>query len=399
MKRTSILWVTVAAAALSGCGQKAPEVVKAKAPEPISVATALAKQETVERTLMATGSLSPDETTTVSAEVQGRVAKLYFDFGQPVKKGQVMAEIDTHELSLQLERMRALLAQTMARVGMDPNKPEAVPETTPMIRQAWAQMEDARSKFENAQRLVKSGDISQERFNEMEKAFLARKAGFEAMQDDYRTQLAGVRSMQADVKLAEKRLRDAVVKAPFDGEVSVKHVSPGQYIKENVPIYTLVKVLPLRLRVEVPEVAVGQVKMGTTLKFTTESVPGVEFKAVVRELNPSLDSRSRTLSAEARLVGSDARLKPGAFVQVTLVTQAAQPVVTVPKAAVYTVAGLNKVFTIENGKAVEHKIPEIVGSNGTVHLPDGLIPAGAVVAMSKLSQLTDGVPVKAGGQS
>jgi RND family efflux transporter MFP subunit len=286
----------------------------------------------------------------------------------------------------------------MARIGMDPGS-DRIPDSTPMTRQAKAQMEDAKSKYDSAERLVKTGDVSQERFNELDKLYRARAAAFEATQDDLRTQLAVVRSLQAEVKLAEKRLRDAKVVAPFDGIVQQKHVSPGQYIKENVPIYTLVKASPLRLRVDVPESAVSEVRNGTTLRFTTEAVPGAEFQAVVRELNPALDARSRTLTAEARLVSGDARLKPGSFVQVRLVTSAKAPVVAVPRAAIYSVAGLNKFFTIQDGRAKEHKVGEILGSNGWVELPEGAIPAGAVVAVSNVPLLTDGAPVRAAGQS
>ncbi len=383
------LWVT-------GCGSKKENTASAasKAPDPIAVETATAEARSVEKSIMVTGSLQPDETTTVSAEVPGRVSELAADFGQPVKKGQVIAKLDTQELVLQLERTKATLAQAMARIGMD-GRSDKEPDSTPLSRQAKAQMEDAKSKYDNAAKLVKTGDVSAERFNELEKGYRARQAAWEATQDELRTQLAMIRSLQADVKLAEKRLRDASVVAPFDGIVQVKHVSPGQYIKENVPIYTLVKAWPLRLRVDIPESAVSDVRTGTTLAFTTEAVPGATFQAVVRELNPSLENRSRTLTAEARLAANDARLKPGSFVQVRLITDKAFPVVAVPRASVYTVAGLNKFFTIENGKAVEHKIPEILASNGWVEMPEGVVQAGATVAVSNVPLLTNGTAVTA----
>lgn len=392
----AVLFISVFLAA--GCGKKDPLAAKATtAPDPISVKTATAVAQTVERAIMATGSLQPDESTTVSSEVPGRIAKLNFDFGQTVKKGQVLAELDTQELALQVERARGAMAQAMARLGMDPSKDE-IPDSTPQMRQAMAQMEDAKSKYDNAAKLVKTGDISTERFTELEKAYRARWAALEATQDELRTQLAAIRSLRADVKLAEKRLRDATVVAPFDGIVQTKHVSPGQYIKENVAIYTVVKSTPLRLRAEIPESAVSEVRVGTTLQFTTEAVPDATFKAVVRELNPALDNRSRTLTAEARLVNGDARLKPGSFVQVRLVTNKAFPVIAVPKEAVYTVAGLNKCFSVENGKAVEHKIPQILGSNGMVEMPEGTVAAGAQVAVSNLAMLTNGAPVRTAAQ-
>lgn len=399
MRSRLILALAGTAAFLAGCGGKQPAPASAAAkPEPIEVRTAVAEARTVERAIMVTGSLQADEVTTATSEVAGRVARLQVDFGQPVRKGQVIAELDTTELALQLERVRASLAQAMARIGMEPGQ-ERIPESTPMTRQAKAQMEDAKSKFENAEKLVKTGDVSQERFNELDKLYRARVAAYEAAQDDFRTQLAAVRSLQAEVKLAEKRLQDATIVAPFDGIVQQKHVSPGQYIKENVPVYTLVKAWPLRLRVDIPESAVSEVRIGTTLRFTTEAVPGAEFQAVVRELNPALDARSRTLTAEARLTANDSRLRPGSFVQVRLVTEAKAPVVAVPRAALYSVAGLNKFFTIQDGRAKEHKVGEILGSNGWVELPDGTIPAGAVVAVSNIPLLTDGAPVRAGGRS
>lgn len=389
----SLIWA-------AGCSKKS-ETVKAaaKEPEPVVVKTALAEARTVVRSIMVTGSLLPDESTTVSSEVPGRVAKIHVDFGQPVRRGQVVAEIDTTELQLQLDRVKGSLAQALARVGAEPNQQDALPDSTPMMRQAQAQLEDAKSKYDNAARLVKTGDVSQERFTELQKAYLARQAAFEMSRDDMRTQFAVIQSLRAEVKLAEKRVRDAKVVAPFDGAVAEKHVSPGQYIKENVPILTVVKTSPMRLRVEVPESAVSQVKVGTTLSFTTEAAPGTEFRAVVRELNPSLDSRARSLTAEARLLSSDGVLKPGSFVQVKLVIDPNYPVVAVPRSAVYTIAGLNKFFSIEAGKAKEHRIPEILGANGWVEMPAGTIPAGTVVATSNVPLLTDGAPVSPGGRS
>ncbi|GIU77775.1 MAG: hypothetical protein KatS3mg005_1013 [Bryobacteraceae bacterium] len=386
--------LTAAALALGGCGGHKETTANAasRPAAPVAVRTAVAQERTVERAIMVTGSLLPDDSTTVSCEVPGRVAKLHFDFGQAVRKGQVMAELDRQELTLQLERARAALEQAMARVGMD-RETMKEPESTPMIRQARAQMEDALSKYENAKKLVKTGDIAQERFNEIEKAYLARKAAYEATLDDLRTQLALIRSLRAEVALAEKRLRDATVIAPMDGVVQTRHVAEGQYVRDNAPIYTLVKPWPLRLRVEIPEPAVGLARVGSTLVFTTSAAPGADFRATIRTLNPSLDPRARTLTAEARIESRDERLKPGSFVQVRLVTDPAFRVVSIPRAAVYTVAGLNKFFSIQNGKAVEHRIPEILGSNGQVEIPPGIIEAGTVVAVSSVPLLSDGAAV------
>ena len=307
----------------------------------------------------------------------------------------MVAELDKQELNLQVERAKASLAQALARLGLEPGQEGARPDSTPQIRQAQAQLEDAKSKYENASRLVKTGDISQERFTEIQKQYQSRLAAYEAAGDDSRTVMAQVSGLRAEVKLAEKRLSDATIRAPFDGSVSQKLVSPGQYLRENTPVLTIVKSSPVRLRLEIPEAAVGSVKTGTTLTFTTDAAPVATFNAVVRELNPSLDPKSRTLTAEARLDRPDPRLRPGMFVQVQLVMTKGYEAILVPKQAVYTVAGLTKVFVIKDCKAVEQRIAPGAEYEGWMEVPRDAVNAGDQVAISNLAQLVQGAPVRA----
>lgn len=392
-----IAGIATLALVLTNCSKdetKAQAASSAKLAEPLSVKTAVVETRQIDKAISVTGSLIPDETVTSSFEVAGRLAAIYVDFGQNVRKGQVLAELDKQELTLQVERSRAAMLQALARVGLDATQENVAPESTPAIRQAVAQMEDARSKYESAVKLVQTGDISKERATELEKSFRARQAAVEATRDDLRTQWANVAALRADVKLAQKRLGDTVVRAPFDGAVSQKNASVGQYMKENTAILTLVKTNPLRLRVEIPETAASIVRMGATLKFTTEAAAGEEFRAVVRELNPSLDPKSRSLTVEARLLQNDPRLRPGMFVQVQLVLSRNIEVVVVPAQAVYTMAGLTKVFVIREGKVIEHKVTPGQQINGWIELPNAEVKAGDRVAISALSQLIQGAPVR-----
>ena len=168
----------------------------------------------------------------------------------------------------------------------------------------------------------------------------------------------------------------------------------GQYVKDNVAILRLIKVNPMRLRLEVPESAANTVKVGTPLRFSTDAAPGATFEAVVRELNPSLDSRNRTLTAEARLVKADPRLRPGMFVQVNLTTDRAARIVTVPRQAIYSVAGLTKVCKIENGVARRVTVTPGLAENDWVEVPGDALKDGDRVAISELATLTDGAKVR-----
>lgn len=396
MRRVIPVWIGISLLA-AGCARRTGSSEAASAPpgpEPVTVRVAAAQTRSLARTLAATGSLAADETVTVSSEVPGRVAELRVDFGQTVRQGEVIAELDKREFTLQLERTRAALAQALARIGLEPGQEEAAPQDTPAIRLAKAQLEDARFKYENAARLVKTGDVSQERFTELEKLYHARQAAYDAARDELRTALANIRALRAEVKLAEKRLSDATVRAPFDGSIAARLVSPGQYLRDNAPIATLVKAHPLRLRAEIPETAASEIRVGSTLTFTTGAAPGRRFRAVVRELNPALEARSRSLVAEARLVDNDARLRPGMFVQVEVALAPAAEAVVVPKAALYQVAGLTKVFVIREGRAVEQKVTPGAEVGEWVEVTGGNLRAGEPVAVSRLATLVDGAPVR-----
>ena len=271
---------------LAGCGKKAAPVQAAKPEAPLAVKTAAVESRPINRVLQLTGSLVPDDTINLVFEVPGHINSISADFGQAVRKGQILAQLDRTELTLQLDRAKAAVNQALARMGLDPHQVNVTPESTPAIRQALAQMEDAWTKFDAAQKLYKSGDISQQRFIEMEKGFQARQAALQAQKDELRTQLASIGALRADVGLVEKRLGDTVLRAPFDAIVSARSAAPGQYVKEGATILTLVKTFPLRLRVEVPESEISSAQIGTTLSFTTDATPDVEFHAVVRQLNP-----------------------------------------------------------------------------------------------------------------
>ncbi len=378
------------------CTRTKAEVKAQRAPAAIEVKTAPVEFRRVDRAISVTGSLVADESVSLSSEVAGRVRTLYFDFGQSVKKGQVVAQLDTTEYRFQLDRSRAALAQARAQLGLDPGS-EASPADTPGMKQARAQMEDAKFKYESAAKLVKTGDISAERFTELEKAWHAREAAFEATQNEMRTVWANIAGLKADVEIAQKRIDDCSVRAPFDGAVAEKLVSPGQYTKENTALVTLVKTTPLRLRAELPEAASDRVKPGSSLIFTTDAAPGLTFKATVRQLNPTLDAKSRMLMVEARMEGSDARLRPGMFVQVKLVTEPGAQVTVVPEQAVYSLAGLTKIFVVRDGKAHEIRLGAPTRTDGFVEVPGGGLKPGDKVAITNLPMLIDGAAVGARG--
>lgn len=398
-KNWTLPGVLISALLLAGCG-KTTEEKTVEAPKAVTVNAVAAQTRNITRSTFVTGSLLADESVTVTSEVAGRVSKVYVDFGQSVRKGQPLIELDTRELQLRLDRTRGALAQGLARLGLPGDATNISVKSTPALDQARAQLAEAKFKYENGQRLVGSGDISKERFQELDRAYKQQQAAVEAAEFELHTQIANVQALMAEVKLSQKSLADAKQYAPFDGSVTERMVSPGQYLKENTPMMTIVKSWPLRLRLEVPESTSAFVKVGRAVTFRTDAVPGESFEATVRELSAQLDPRSRTLTAEARVNKPDNRLRPGMFVSVELVTDPAAEIVIVPQEAVYTIAGLTKVFVVNGGKVSERKVPPpSYKENGFVGVPAEQVKPGDMVATSELPALYDGVDVTVKAQT
>lgn len=389
----AIILPLLAFALLAGCGKKEEAKKSTKAPDLIEVRVQPAVARTLDKSIDVTGTLEADESVNLSFEIPGRVSNFRVDFGQFVRKGDVIAELDRREYEWQLERAKANASQLSARLGMKTSS-DPYPTSTATMRQAQANYEDAKSKYASANKLVQSGDISRERATELEKTLQARQAMIDAARDEMNGLIAQLIATKADYEIATKRLADTVIRAPFDGGISAKAISPGQYVKDNQTVATLVKTSPLRLRVEVPENYSAQIGIGSTVTFTTDAAPGKEFNAVIQKLNPTFDAKNRTLLAESKISIADARLRPGSFVQVKLVTRRADQVVMVPRTAIYSVAGLNKVFVIRDGKAVEVKIPPAAEVDGFAEAPAGTIQAGEPIAVSNLLNLITGAKVR-----
>ncbi len=348
-----------------------------------------------ERSISVTGSLIADEEVTVSTKVAGRIARVHVDFGHTVRRGQLLAEIDDRDYRIQLDRARAGLAQALARLGLKPEEADRIPPTTPAIEQARALLEDARTQFESARQLVETGDIPRQRFVQLQKAYEARKAALEAAEYEFRAALAAVQAMKAEVAFAEEQLRETRIVAPFDGAVTERLASPGQYVRPNDPIVRLVKSWPLRVRAEVPERAVTAVRPGNEITFRTEAVPDTEFRAVVRQVNPVLDARARTLTVEAVLKQPDQRLRPGMFVQVKLTLGVDRGVIVVPRQAVYTIGGLSKVFLVRDGTARERQVTLGRDFGDWIEIQAGDVRPTDWVAIGALENLVDGMKVQA----
>jgi RND family efflux transporter MFP subunit len=135
------------------------------------------------------------------------------------------------------------------------------------------------------------------------------------------------------------------------GVVQEKRASVGEYLAAAAPVVDIVQIDPLRLRVDVPERESHKIHTGQSVRVTLEGDPDA-YLGTVKRLSPSISQQNRVLSVEAD-VRNNGHLKPGAFVKAEIVTDQTSSAATVPPSAIVTFAGIEKVITIEGGKAVE----------------------------------------------
>lgn len=352
--------LALAAVALLNAACKSGYPVSAKnAPgtaEPRVVKTAQVSEVPMERAVTVSGTLAAQDQATISAKVPGRVQTLSVDLGSVVRKGQVIAQLEQQDYQLRLQQAEAALAQARARVGLSPDgKDEKVePENTATVRQARALLDDARLKLERAKSLLAKGVIAQAQLDAAEADYKVALSRYQDGVEEIRNRQALVVQRRSELEIARQQLTDSTISAPFDGVVQEKRTSVGEYLAAGTAIINLVRMDPLRLRAEVPEREAHNVKQGQQVRVTVEGDTSV-YTGIIARLSPSITEQNRILIVEAE-VRNNGRLRPGSFARADIVADAKSLSPAVPASAVVSFAGIDKVITIQDGKALEKPI-------------------------------------------
>jgi RND family efflux transporter MFP subunit len=157
------------------------------------------------------------------------------------------------------------------------------------------------------------------------------------------------------VEIARQQLADTVIVSPMDGAVSARQASVGQYLTAGAPVVTLVKIDPLRLRLAVPEREARAVRIGQAVELTVEGDPA-KYEGRVARLSPAIAENNRTLLIEAEVPNAQGVLRPGSFAKADIFVEVGQQIITVPRDSILTFAGIEKVLTVADGKAVEKRV-------------------------------------------
>jgi membrane fusion protein (multidrug efflux system) len=343
------------------------------------------------REVEAVGTLAARDETVVSAEVEGRVARLAADMGDRVAANSPLVILDAEKLRYRVDEQRAALEQTRARLGATGTDVPA-PEQTPDVISALAQRNEAEQRLARARQLAVKNLLPPQELERAETELETARAAHQAALAAARNLLAEVRAREAALNSANRDLQDTIIRAPFESVVAERLVSAGQFVRVQTPVMRLVRLHPLRLTTEIPERFGPAIRVGHTVSLRVDAYPDRSVEGRVTRISPDVNLKSRAFSIEAEVPNADGALKPGTFARVRVVTDRVNKILAVPVAAVQTRYGRSVVFVVRDKEVTgsEVKLGDRLGAR--VEILEGIQP-GATIVADGVEGLTDGVQV------
>src|SRR6266496_4999188 len=358
MIKRMILMLAVVLLVLAGLGfvkyrqiQTAIAQGSSFAPPPTAVTTAIAKRETWPSTMQVIGTTAAIQGVTVSADLPGTVDKINFESGKAVNTGDVLVELDTRQ-----ERAQLAAAQ--------------------------ADWDLAHINYGRQQKLVEQGVVAR---------------------TEYDNAQAQEKSTEAHVGEIKATIERKTIRAPFSGILGIRQINLGQYLAAGQAIVSLQSVNPIYVNFGVPQQQSSQVRIGGTLRMTSDDIPGVQFAGRVTALDSVVNEATRNLQVQSTLTNPQGRLRPGMFVQVELGLGANRQIIALPASSINYAPYGNSVYVVtdvqdpKSGKTfrgVRQQFVKIEGSRGDqVAVVSGVNP-GEEIVTSGVFKLRNGAPVQ-----
>jgi RND family efflux transporter MFP subunit len=296
----------------------------------VGVAAVEVRPRDLERTLTLTGPVEPIRLVSVNAMAAGTVLDVRVEEGARVRAGQVLAELDSREVSAQLERARAVLA-------------------------------NAEAAFQRAEQLSARE--------------LASGAELDAARAAYVT-------ARADAELWKTRLDFTRITAPVAGVVTAKRVERGGAVSANQPMVEIADDASLVVRVRVSELDVVSLRVGRAVELGIDAYPDSRIGGRIRRIFPSADAASRLVPVEVVLerIPSGIAVKPGFLARVELTLERRDGVLAVPTAAVAVTDGAPFVYVVQADTLVRRKVVTGLTASGWIEVQQGLAAGERVVS-------------------
>lgn len=381
------LWLAIAGGTIALAGAIAWLVNREKPLEvTVAVARAMPATSTGTSVLDATGYVTARRQATVSAKITGKVRDVRIEEGQHVKAGDILATLDDSEARVDAQLRRA------------------------QVSAARAQLAEAEAGSVNADREYdRQQDLAGRQLTSVS-ALDAARAQSEALRARVASQQSAIRVAEEALAAARVQLDNTIVRAPFDGVVTVKAAQPGEMISPvsagggsiRTGIGTIVDMQSLEIQVDVSESYINRVQPGQKVEAVLNAYPDWRIPASVIAIVPTADRSKATVKVRIALAEKDARIVPEMGVRVAfLESNDAEPDAPapprgalVPPAAIRQDAGKEVIFVVRDGRA-ERRAVALGGTLGDGRQVQAGVTAGDAVIVDPPPGLEDGDAVRA----
>jgi len=363
-RRTALL--TLAAVLLSATACKKADDASAATGKPETMLVGpenvtVVKSEQIRTGPAISGSLMPEHQATIRAEMSGAVLQTYAEAGQPVRKGQALAQIDASVL-----RDQALSARSA-------------------VTTAQSSYDNARRDLSRTETLEKAGAIAEREVERSRTALLGTQA-----------QLANARAQLANV---QKMIDKASVQSPFTGIVSQRQVNAGDVVSPGGALFTVMDPASMQLEASLPAAQLSMVRLGMPIEFKVNGYPNRTFSGRITRINPSADPSTLQVKIAAAIPNAGNTLVGGLFAEGRVATET-KTAPTVSLAAVDETGLRPTVVRLRNGKIekVEVGLGIRDAAAETVEITSGLTQ-GDTVLLGAARGISPGTPVKVSAPS
>jgi len=325
-----VTWSTASLSFLAGCHHKAE--VAADLPVPVRLRTPNHLHEPI--SVSAGGSVEANVTALPSFQIGGRVARVYVEEGQFVKKGQVLAELDSSDYQNAFDAASGQAAAAAANALAAKNGPR--PQE---LEQARIDFDHAQDQYQRMKYLYEHQSLPANDFHGVEAAYLAAQQRYDMARQGTRVEQKQASTEQAHAAEAErneakKRLSDCQLRAPISGFIGMRKVDVGDTVAPGNPVFSVLDLDPVKVRVGIPEAQIGQVREGARAVVIIPSLDGKRFEGKVETLGVSADAASRTFTAKITIPNREHLLRAGMISESRVYGTEIVDALTVPAAAV-----------------------------------------------------------------
>jgi len=218
------------------------------------------------------------------------------DVGDAVKKNQILAIVDNEKIK------------------------QAVIQAEAGLEAARAQFKNIEAEWTRTQKLYEANAIS--------------KSQFDALNAQREAARSSVKQAEAGLATMRNQMSDSYITAPISGVIASRLLEEGDQAAPAIPVFSIVKMNPVKIQIEIVENQIGLVKVGQKAHIKVESYPTVQFEGKIFKLNPTLNPITRTIGAEVLVENPEYKLKPGMFARVEIIIDKHEDVLVIPKYAI-----------------------------------------------------------------